>query len=547
LYSTAYSTYQFEVFSEDLVQLQKLHEETPRSREPRIKKFALKSFISRIGNLKKETLYRTNDNAVLAESTNRYLHDMEDEEYEEALAQFDHQGVVQQAFHEYKEIKELDGRKEEKGTVMMKADYPSILLESTISKSKTGIVSTTQNLAFDFYSGSVTKSLTTDSYGKAIVTEHEPAYLKYEPMGLKVHDSGNKHMLSQIAGAYVYQVQPNDFEKRVGLLSASVQTWSNQVAVTNVGLQEGIWRKQASYNWNGQGELNGNGTHSYEEFENHQFKYEGVSQVEQWQKTGETTLYSGNSHTLEVKDINGNSATAHTDPLQAQILASATNAAFHEVGFSGAEYPLADPQDGEVSLGEGTPSISRGHTGQFSLQVAFNSEGFNKTLHSDQAQLNKKYKASVWVYLPGASETADEIKKAQLYYRVNGEEYVAHPVLQKNKSKSWYLIELDIDSRGAEEVYIGCRNRSSRAVYFDDFRIHPIDAAMTSYVYDPASGELTHILDENNIYTRFEYNAMGRLVRTSREMMNFDYGEGEESYRADRILQEVIYNYGENN
>jgi len=146
---------------------------------------------------------------------------------------------------------------------------------------------------------------------------------------------------------------------------------------------------------------------------------------------------------------------------------------------------------------------------------------------------------------PAESETVDNIVGAQLYYSTNkGKEVEVHPTIQKNKSKSWYLIEMEIDPSGADDIVIGCRNNTARNVYFDDFRIHPLDAAMTSYVYDAFSDELTYILDANNFYTQFEYDVMGRLVRTKRELLNFDFGDGKESFRADKIIGETIYNYG---
>jgi len=76
---------------------------------------------------------------------------------------------------------------------------------------------------------------------------------------------------------------------------------------------------------------------------------------------------------------------------------------------------------------------------------------------------------------------------------------------------------------------------------------HPIDASMVSYVYDSFSGELSYMLDANNIYSHYEYDAIGRLVRTSREQLNYDFGNGKESFKPDHITGEVIYNYGKKN
>ena len=73
----------------------------------------------------------------------------------------------------------------------------------------------------------------------------------------------------------------------------------------------------------------------------------------------------------------------------------------------------------------------------------------------------------------------------------------------------------------ATNLEVWCESTEA-STHFDDFRFHPIDATMTSYVYNEW-GELSHILDANNIYTRYNYDAMGRLESSYRE--TFDHGE----------------------
>ncbi|MEI6950352.1 hypothetical protein V9K67_24435 [Paraflavisolibacter sp. H34] len=60
-------------------------------------------------------------------------------------------------------------------------------------------------------------------------------------------------------------------------------------------------------------------------------------------------------------------------------------------------------------------------------------------------------------------------------------------------------------------------NNSSQIIYFDDVRIHPFNANMKSYVYDPVNLRLTAELDANNFATYYEYDAEGTLVRTKAE------------------------------
>ncbi len=54
-------------------------------------------------------------------------------------------------------------------------------------------------------------------------------------------------------------------------------------------------------------------------------------------------------------------------------------------------------------------------------------------------------------------------------------------------------------------------------VYFDDIRIHPFNANMKSFVYNPENLRLMSELDENNYATFYEYDNDGTLVRVKKE------------------------------
>lgn len=55
-------------------------------------------------------------------------------------------------------------------------------------------------------------------------------------------------------------------------------------------------------------------------------------------------------------------------------------------------------------------------------------------------------------------------------------------------------------------------SNDDRGVYVDDIRVHPFNAMMTSYVYDPETMRLRATLDENNFTTFYQYNDKGELV-----------------------------------
>jgi hypothetical protein len=74
-----------------------------------------------------------------------------------------------------------------------------------------------------------------------------------------------------------------------------------------------------------------------------------------------------------------------------------------------------------------------------------------------------------------------------------------------------------IPSNATDLHFILKNTNTSIASYFDDIRIHPFNASMKSYVYDPVTLWLTAELDDNNYATFYEYDKEGQLIRIKKE------------------------------
>jgi hypothetical protein len=61
------------------------------------------------------------------------------------------------------------------------------------------------------------------------------------------------------------------------------------------------------------------------------------------------------------------------------------------------------------------------------------------------------------------------------------------------------------------------KSKGNTAVLFDDLRVHPFNANMKAFVYDPVSLRLMAELDENNYASFYEYDDDGTLVRLKKE------------------------------
>jgi hypothetical protein len=60
-------------------------------------------------------------------------------------------------------------------------------------------------------------------------------------------------------------------------------------------------------------------------------------------------------------------------------------------------------------------------------------------------------------------------------------------------------------------------NNSGNTIYYDDIRVHPFNANMKSYIYDPVNLRLLSQLDGNNYASYYEYDEEGTLIRTKVE------------------------------
>src|SRR3954470_1848569 len=96
--------------------------------------------------------------------------------------------------------------------------------------------------------------------------------------------------------------------------------------------------------------------------------------------------------------------------------------------------------------------------------------------------------------------------------RANETSYFSYvDYLQTATTNSWVLLEKEFTvPKDVVEIGIRVDNNGGGTVWFDDIRIHPAAAQMTSYTYDPLVG-VTSQADASNHYTFYQYDAFKRL------------------------------------
>ncbi|MEO0554166.1 MAG: hypothetical protein AAF149_13245 [Bacteroidota bacterium] len=491
-----------------------------------------------VGNLLSRKILSESDNLIF-EQSNNYLSDDNNLPYEADLLATGQGKIDQSAHRAFSYIKayvhDYDDptgytliASGDNSVVTHRTTLSDVLTQTTETDYKTGVRSTTSFRQFDFFSGEALKTVSDDSYGNWLVTERTPAYHHYPPMGLAIN--GGTNMLIQEGSEMVFQADNESALSPTGLISATVQTWSDEVTALDAiaAEQSGIWRKHSSYIYLGNDiTLTADDQYLYpfSSFTNNSFNAWGHGQEptsEQWQKNSEITLYDVHSHALEVVDVNGNYAATRMDKQQERVVATVANAAYSEFRaftFEDESPNEPGPVDELFSMSIGEVTGAARHTGNYSIRdsgFGDNAWKFNIPLGSDLLSPGT-YRISAWV----RADDISEVRIAENYCNAGSSQTAYYPVDVAKSSGDWYLVNREFTYTGGCAVRIEGYNDGSGTIYWDDIRLHPINATMTSYVYNEW-GELEYILDVNNIYTKYEYNAMGQLKAVWRETFTND-------------------------
>lgn len=113
--------------------------------------------------------------------------------------------------------------------------------------------------------------------------------------------------------------------------------------------------------------------------------------------------------------------------------------------------------------------------------------------------------------------TAYDSNRVELIFTGADSQYIAlRPA--GNIIEGWQRYEAAFDIPATDTAMIlNLKATGTATVYFDDLRIHPFNANMKSFVYNPVNLRLMAELDENNYATFYEYDDDGTLIRVKKE------------------------------
>lgn len=490
--------------------------------------------LSELGRLESMTSYNL-ENQILGKTINNYSN-IEEQEF--TLGQF------KQSYHSSKTI--TDPYRHAPIRDYYYGNFSANIIQDEILQSTTttqgGFTNTTNFTKHDLLTGQVLETETTDSKGTKFKTELIPAYTKtqYNPsggygMGSKVDNILNKNMLTQEAMSKSYKKVGSQW-KETGV---GITTWNNYWAYTNnTGVQitetsanKKIWRNHKSFVWDGS--LNTDGTlqgftNSVPANDDENFNWavqNNATEIAQsnakWKNISTTTLYDHYSMPLEVRDINNNYASTKMGDKDSKVFVTA-NAPYNAMFYSGAEDNNGSGQfSGAVHIGNGIEN-NTSHSGFKAVTV-----GAGQKTFVVKPKVAGKYKASVWAHrYAGGSGTNTRLS-------VNGALISAKEIIYAG---NWIQLNFYPElSNTTSEVYI---TSLSGNTVVDDFRLLPIASSMTSYVYNQWD-ELSYIIGNNGLASKFEYDAAGRLTKTFTEVVDFN-GSGSGGFKE---VSKSIYHY----
>jgi hypothetical protein len=428
------------------------------------------------------------------------------------------------------------------------------------------------NDLYDFFTGQSVESHAKNSLGQEFVTKTVPAYTlpAYAAMGPKTENSSNRNMLTQTAATYVYKrtgTQP------LALASGQVQTWksdwtyrsynSGTDRYENATLPKAVWRLHRSYVWNG-ARLNADGT--YAAFTDFNWSNPAPNgQNSGWTNTAEVTAHNQYSRPIETRDVNGAYGASKGANNSSVTTVSVGNARYNEIAYSGAEDQLF-PIDGNTSVihfgGEvrdgNRRSSTYAHAGIYSSRLTAGQAGFTYKAtvgNSNDVSVNRKYRLSAWVRADGYAPAV--LANGKLYASLNGTQIAVTSTAAATTKKAgdWYLLNLYFDlpqSATGQQLVVGCRNDDgSGTLYFDDFRFQPLLTTMTANNFDQLTGQVTYVLDNDNLFTHYQYDNTGKMLRIFKEQLDRPGGpvaSGQPGNPApgERLVKEYAYNYARN-
>lgn len=253
----------------------------------------------------------------------------------------------------------------------------------------------------------------------------------------------------------------------------------------------------------------------------------------QWYSDGTTTRYSPYGYPVEERDVLGIKSSAKFGYNNTLPVSVVQNAGYNETKFVDFEY-------GFVATPTGTVTSLAAHSGRASLDLSQNHNYVFAPNYpvSDTMILRKGLGVKVWLrsslsQVPSSPNYHLKNPNPQLKVLVGTQPFDCKMIAQTGEWSLFYaeIRNFNTLTPGNYNITLSYNYAStSEMVFVDDFRIQPLDASMNCSVYT-SDNKVAAQFDDQHFGVFYEYNNKGQLVRKSIE-----------TERGKKTLQEQQYN-----
>lgn len=239
--------------------------------------------------------------------------------------------------------------------------------------------------------------------------------------------------------------------------------------------------------------------------------------------------YDANNNLLQAHTPNNNYSSTLYGYNNTLPIATATNAKQNEIYFTSFEDENSEQTNRDNTLV---------HNGEYSYVLNLSDGWINFCeLEIPVSELADDYKLSTWYRSNNLTNGTQVANFGYYVYDENDNEITALSYFLNETDGEWkyYDFYLDMAQIKAENPGVStfkiepiAYNRDDHSVYFDDFRLHPKKALLTTYTHKPLVG-VTSETDANNKTISYEYDELGRLLLTKDHEGN--------------IIEQYEYNY----
>lgn len=243
-----------------------------------------------------------------------------------------------------------------------------------------------------------------------------------------------------------------------------------------------------------------------------------------WRWTNTVTEYNVNGSSIEGKNRLNTFSSSIFGYKNHLVTAVASNAKEHEILYDGFEdYEENSGEfenDGRSNLDVGKCKlVPWGHTGNYSLRIWAGQRYEVHQVDLDGSKevftpiIGKTYSVSYWAQTPDQDSVYGIAS-----YEIGGRWYPLSNLRVTQVVDGWFqyygeiIIPVGTPTNESFSLIFSVPQTTNSESLFDDIRVHPYNASMESYVYDPDNYRLKAVLNNLNFATFFNYDSEGALV-----------------------------------